>query len=256
MRKKLHLTLLILLAAMLLTGCGGGDDQEDSKDLPEARPLLEESASYLQDATSFELVMDVSGYPVEIETEGLEREDNTPLEFKYARGIFLAPDRVDARIEFGFGALSTTAQLIAVDREHYFRGQLLGNRWIRGELIEGFSPASLIAQPGGIPYALLSIADLTMIGRTDLDGLPVFHLKGTIQASDVHSLTFGLIRTKQGTISIEVYIQVKDRRVVQIRLVDPPPAETEADEPTDWQISIGGYNQDVTINPPTLETEN
>ncbi|MBI5958855.1 MAG: LppX_LprAFG lipoprotein [Chloroflexi bacterium] len=255
MHRQLHLIILTVLMAALLAGCGG-NKQDDNEDLPEARPLLEEGASYLQDAQSFELEMDVSGYPVNIKTDKLEPSDDEPLLFKYARGVFQAPDRIDANIEFGVGEFSTTAQLVALDREHYFRGQLLGNRWIRGELIEGFSPASLIAQPGGIPYALLSISNLTMQGRTDLDGLPVFHLSGTIQANNVHSLTFGLIRTQQGTINIEVYIQVKDRRVVQIRLIDPPPVQAEDEEPTSWQITFAGYNRDVTITPPPLQEEN
>lgn len=248
-RTLLQLIALSLIAALAITACGGSKADSDEA-LPEARPLLEEGAQQIQNADSFGLEMDVEGYPVHIELKDIALPSDTPLEFKYARGIFQAPDRVNASIQFAFGVLSTTAELIAVDRDHYFRGEMLGNRWIRGELIDGFSPAALIANPGGIGYALDSIRDLQMVGRTDLDGIDVFHLRGTIQASNVHALTFGLIRTREGTLGIEVFITVANRRVAQIVLSDPPPADEENADPTTWLINFSDYNQPVTITPP------
>ncbi len=256
MRHLLRLTVLLVVAALLVTGCNRKHDQKDPEELPAARPLLDESASYIQNATSFGLEMDVSGYPVEISIQDLDVPDGTTLQFKYAKGVFQVPDRIDANIQFSLGDFTTSAELIALNREHYFRAEVFGNHWLAGELIAGFSPASLMAQPGGIAYALQSISDLQMIGKTDLDGLPVFHLTGTIQASNVHALTFGLIRTQEGQLKIEVYIQVKDRRVAQITLFDPPPADETDQEQTTWKISLMGYDQEITITPPPIDKTN
>lgn len=253
MRQLLRFTVLFAVAALLVTGCNRKHDKKEPEELPAARPLLDESASYIQNARSFGLEMDVSGYPVEISIENLDVPADTALQFKYAKGVFQAPDRIDANIQFSLGDFTTSAELIALDRDHYFRAEMFGNHWLAGELISGFSPASLVAQPGGISYALQSISDLQMVGKTDLDGLSVFRLSGTIQASDVHSLTWGLIRTQEGLLKIEVFIQVKDRRVAQITLFDPPPADEQDQEQTTWKISIMGYDQDVSITPPPIE---
>jgi hypothetical protein len=253
MRHLLRFTVLFAIAALLVTGCGRKHNQDQPEELPAARPLLDQSASYIQNARSFGLELAVSGYPVEINLNGLDVPSDTVLEFKYAKGVFQAPDRIDANIQFSLGDFTTSAELIALDREHYFRAEAFGNHWLSGELISGFSPASLLAQPGGIGHALQSISDLQMVGKIDLDGLPVFRLSGTIQASNVHSLTLGLIRTQEGLLKIEVYIQVKDQRVAQITLFDPPPADAQDQEETTWKISIMDYNQDVSITPPPTD---
>jgi hypothetical protein len=260
MRQLQRITCVVLIAAflaLLLAGCGGGDSdsETDTDNLPEARPLIEESASYIQNANSIELEMDVSGYPVEVDMDSVERMAELPLFFNYARGIFLAPDRMMATIQFSLNALSTTAQLVALDRDHYFQLDLLGSRWFRGELIPGFSPASLMAQPGGVAYALTSIADLEMIGQENLDGLNVFHLRGTMQASAVYALTFGLIRTRDGLLQAEMYIRVKNHRLAVLKMIEPPPADGEDTDTTTWTITIVDYNQDVSITAPTTDGE-
>ena len=174
--------------------------------------------------------------------------------FKYAKGMFQAPDRLEATIQIGLGAFSTTAELVALDRDHYLRGDLLtANRWINAELIPGFSPASLMARPGGAAYALLSITDLEMVGEKDMDGLDVFHLRGTVEADAVHALTFGLIRSRQGTLKVDVYIEVSERRVALIKLHEPPPADETDSEETTWWINILDYNQEVSITPPPMD---
>jgi hypothetical protein len=244
-------------AAFLLTSCGG-DEKKDTDDLPVARPLLEESADQIQKASSLDVEIDVDGYPVALGAANLETVPvDVPLYFKYAKGVFQAPDRLEATIQFSLDAFNTSADLIALDRDHYFRSELLtANRWIHAELIRGFSPASLMASPGGIAYALLSITNLEMVGQEDMDGLDVFHLRGTVQANALYSLTFGLIRTKEGELKIEVFIGIDDRRVALIKLLEPPPAEVVDSEDTTWMISILDYNRDVSITPPPLGEDN
>ncbi|MBN1565051.1 MAG: LppX_LprAFG lipoprotein [Anaerolineae bacterium] len=255
MRQLTRITVLILLVT-LLAACGGDDSSSETEmeSLPEARPLIDESATYIQNANSIELEMNVSGYPVSVEMDSVEMLNELPLFFNYARGIFLAPDRMTATIQFSLDALSTTAQLVALDRDHYFKLDMLGNRWFRGELIAGFSPASLMAQPGGVASALASVTDLTMVGRENLDGLSVFHLNGTIQASAVYALTFGLIRTKEGILNADIYIRAKNHQLAVLKLIEPPPDDDSDAENTTWTITIVDYNQAVSIDAP-VESE-
>jgi hypothetical protein len=254
MRYLVRMIVLITCAAVLITGCKSSKT-DGTAQLPAARPLLDESANKIQSASSLDVELDVEGYPVELGTTKLETAPgDAPLYFKYAKGVFEAPDRLEATIEFSVGVITTKASLVALDRDHYLRSELLtGNRWVNTEVIPGFSPASLMARPGGIAYALQSITDLTMVGQEDMDGLEVFHLEGRVQASAMYSLTFGLIRTQEGEIKIEVYIDVSDRRVVLIKLYEPPPVGVTDAEDTTWMISLLDYNRDVTITPPPMD---
>jgi len=256
MRHLIRIVFLLVIAASLMAGCDGDNgNNNNTDDLPSASSLLDESAGYIRDASSFELEIDVNGYPVELTVGGLNLPVDVPLEFKYARGVFQAPDRIDANIQFSLGEISTTADLIAIDHDHYLRGDITSNRWIQEELIKGFTPQSLISGSGGIPDALKSISDGEMVGRIDLDGLDVFHIHGTIEASAVNALTFGLIRTREGQLAIDVYVLVDDHKVAQITLVEPPPAENGDDEPTTWLINLMEYNNDVSIAAPDMDND-
>ncbi len=254
-KRLLNMLIITALLALTAIGCGSSDDDSntDNANLPEAESLLQDSVNQITAAESIEVEMDVSGYPVPVKFDGLTLPSETPLHFKYARGIFQAPDRMNASIQFSLGNFSTTADLIALDRDHYFRGDLLtANRWINDELIQGFSPAALLSQEMGIPFALASITGLQMLGRTRMQGIDMFHLSGTIQANAVHSLTFGLMRSKDGELKIEVYISANDYRVAQIMLTEPPPTTDAQDETTTWEISILNYNQAVNITAPSM----
>lgn len=242
--------ILALLLTMLVTACDSGGDSDNTKteDLPEARPLLEEGVQQINEADTLELEMDISGYPVVVDNPNLNIPPESPLLFQNVRGFFQSPDRLAVNILFRFMDLPLTADLIALDRDHYFRGDVTAGRWLNAELIPGFSPLTLMSPEVGIPFALMSITQLEMVGRERLRGEEVFHLTGMVQASAVHTLTFGLIRTTEGELKIEVYIDVQDRRVAQITITDPPPSD-EA-EATTWDISILDYNQSVSITAP------
>lgn len=261
---RLSRRLFVMLSAIallvsVLTGCDGQDDDTTDgaqpETLPAPKPLLDKSVEQIEEAESIELEMDVSGYPVEIEVVNLEMPEELPIYFNYARGVYEAPDRISASIQFSLGDFSTTAELIALNQDHYFRGDLLtANRWINAELIPGFSPSALLSPERGIPFALVSITGLQIIERTKLRGIDVFHLTGSIQASAVHTLTLGMIRSKDGELAIEVYIATNDNRVAQIKLIDPPPDDLN-EEPTTWHVNILDYNQDVSISAPDMEND-
>jgi hypothetical protein len=252
-RRIYLLTMALGLLAALVTGCNGdNNDEKQSNDLPQALPLLTEATDTLQNASAFEMEIDVSGYPVEIGAGGLQLPEELPLTFQYAKGMFVAPDRIQAEVQFSLGDFATTAQLIAIDRDQYLQGDLLtAGSWIQGTLIEDFTPASLLAEDTGIPHALKTITVLEMVGKEDMDGLNVYHLRGKVDASQVNALTFGLIKTKSGELDIDVYILTEERLIDQIVLREPLPDDAEAGaEPTTWTITISSYNTPATVDAP------
>ncbi len=251
MRQGLYALLTILVLATLLTGCGGKDAADEP--LPDPQALLQKSVAELEQASSLELEIDTSGYPVTLDLE-LDLPQDIPLVFYYAHGLFQAPDRLSATIQFGLGAVTTMAEMIILGHDHYFRGDLLtANRWLNAELIPGFSPDLLFSNEIGIPHALKAITQLEMIGRQRLRGREVYYLRGAVQASAIYALTFGLMRTTEGELRIEVYVGTKDWRVLQLTLTEPPPQDADTDEPTIWKISFLNYNQEVNITAPSLD---
>lgn len=256
MRLTHHTTRLFILALLLIvlvTACGSGDDADDAKNekLPEAQTLLEEGVRQINEADTIELEMDISGYPVPVDNPALNIPPEFPLLFQNVRGFFQSPDRLAVEILFMFTDFPLTADLIALDRDHYFRGDVTAGHWINDELIPGFSPLTLMSPETGIPFALMSITQLEMVGRERLRGRDVFHLTGMIQARAVYALTFGLIRHQDGELRIEVFIDAKNQRVAQITFNDPPPDNEAGAEATTWNIAILDYNQNISIVAPT-----
>ncbi|HML20441.1 MAG TPA: LppX_LprAFG lipoprotein [Aggregatilinea sp.] len=266
MRRYLtYLIVLIAGASLLLAACGGSDKDEP---LPEARTLLQEATQKVEDAASFELEIALSGYPVSIDVGDFPMPMDLPLQFDYARGTFISPDRLSANVQVSLGDLAATVDLVAIGNEQFMRSDTLTQgRWLQEEIIPGFAPSVLLSKDGGITSALNSITNLEMVGRADLDGLDVYHLRGQIDAANVYALTFGLMGSRQGALDADIYIMADDHTVEQIVLHEPPPvvptqdaasgataeAEPEDLEPTVWTISLQGYNESYTIEAPATE---
>lgn len=257
-RSRRVLGILALIIILILAACGSNDDNSDESAAPtqpatpEARALLTEATTQLQAAQSFGLIMDVDGYPVYIQADGLGLTDDMQLQFNYAEGSFQAPDRMQANIEIALGAVGTTIELIAIDRDHYLSGDVLtGGQWLQAELIPGFSPAALVAEDTGIANALNTISNLAYVDDTTLDGIDVDHVRGDVAASAVNSLTFGLIRSADGVLGIDVYIRQDNRQIERVVLTEPAPDASET--ATIWTITFLDFNNDsIAIDAPTL----
>jgi hypothetical protein len=249
MRRMIWIAFGLVGLVLLAAGCGGDGDSDE--ELPEARPLLETATGRLQAAASFFLEIDVDGYPVKIGTGGMDLPADVPLTFDFARGGFVAPDRIQADVQIRLGDFATTAQIIAIGPDQYLKSELLTqSQWIEQQIIAGFNPASLMAEEGGIAHALEAVTGLETVVREDLDGIKVYHLRGQIAASEVNALTFGLIATQDGQLDIDIFIHADDQAVEQIVLHEPLPEGVEEEEPTTWTISIRDYDEAFTINPP------
>ena len=239
------LLLIITAASLWLAACGNNSDSEE---MPEAHALLDEATGQIDEADSFDMEIDVQGNPVLLAVDDSTFGAGIPLEFKYAHGQFVAPDKLHADVQINLGDLGTTIEIVALDREQYMRSDILTQgQWIEQEIIVGFSPRALLSESTGLAYALNTVQNLMMVGRKDIDGLHLFELQGTIDANNVYSLTFGLIGTKSGELQIKIYIRANERRVDQVVLQEPLPEGVEDIEPTTWNIRLMNYNKPVNF---------
>lgn len=250
------LAIVVVALTVALAACNGDGESDDPTALPSPRTLLTDTTSRIESATSFVIEISVSGLPVQINISDVTLPPEIPLVFEYARGTYVAPDQLQAAIDIRVGDTVARTELIALGPDQYMRSDLLtqGN-WIQEQVISGFSPASLMAPETGIPSALAKVQNLEMVERTDLDGVPVYHLTGTIDASDVHALTFGLMGTRAGAMRLDLYVLTDGHWLEQLVLHEPLPDNAEEGaEPTRWTINVLDYNQDISIATPELAT--
>lgn len=248
------LALAVIALAALLGACNGDGENDDPTALPSPRALLTDATNQIQTATSFVIEISVSGHPVRIQVGNAVLSEEIPLVFEYARGTYVAPDQLQAAIDIRVGDAVARTELIALGQDQFMRSDLLtqGN-WVEEQIISGFSPGDLMAPETGIPSALSKVRNLEIVERTDLDGVPVYHLTGAIDAQDVHSLTFGLMGTREGEMRLDLYVLTDGHWLEQIVLHEPmPPDAEEGTEPTRWTINVLDYNQDITIATPEI----
>jgi hypothetical protein len=248
-KQKLAVLFMSMLLVVGIVACGNGDDKEEDTPADPAA-LMRETATNIDQAQSFRLLLDQEGQPTIIENE-LDIE----VSFNNADAIFVQPDRVRAKVSVSIEALTQDLQIIAVSENQYVNNRFLTNdQWQAMTFAHDFSPADLQSADQGIGNALRSAQNVELVGEEELDGVPVYHLKAIVEANLVRSLTVGLIGTREGTVEIDIYIRTRDKNLAQINLNEPPDAESQ--ESTIWTISFAGYgnyNADE-ITEPEVET--
>ncbi|NDJ85470.1 MAG: LppX_LprAFG lipoprotein [Chloroflexi bacterium] len=244
MRRSVKLwSLLLLIVVMVLGACNGEDGDEESP--PEPQELLTEAAQSLNEAESFRLGIRHEGPSTEIDA------GEFVVIFNNATAFFVSPDRVWAKVSVAIGDLTQEVEVIAIEDRQYINNSFLtGGEWQAEVFAQGFQPSDLQSDEKGIGSALLSMDDAELLGREEIaGGVAVYHLRGTVDAQKVRSVTVGLMASDQGAIETEVYIRRDDtRRVARIVLKEP----TETDEVKIWTIDFDSYNRDFEIEEPDI----
>jgi hypothetical protein len=234
---RVPLSTLLLLVSVVLAGCRDSDD-EKTETPPDPAKLVQEAADKIDQAESFRLELRQEGPPTEI-----KNELDLDVTFSSADAIFVRPNRLRARVSVAIGAVTQDVQVVAVGDSQYTNNRFLTNdEWLAMTFAASFSPGDLQSAENGIGHALRTIQDIELVGREDLDGIPVYHLRGLVDASRVRSVTVGLIGTEEGKIELDVYIRTKDSFLARIVLKEPLDPNAETGEQRIWNIDFTGYN--------------
>lgn len=244
---------VLLMLILVLAACNGDSSNDD--DTPEPEALLSEAASNINEAESFRLELRQSGAPTYFSFPSF---DDVDITLNTASAVFDSPNSILAKISVSLGGLVQDVDVIAIeDRQYYNQSVITGGDWVQETLVEGFQPANLTSEELGIGNALNSMSNVTLVGNEEIESVPVYHIRGTVDAELARSITFGLMATASGDIQMNVYIRREGtRHIARIELVEPSPADAETDLSKTWEIDFEGYNQPVSIQEPDVDNAN
>ena len=238
MERKLLGLLSILVLGLILAGCAGSTEPP-----PDPLALIDEAAGYIQTADSFAVTIERSGAPVYIDTTGL-------INFLRATGDYVAPDRVQARVRVLVSGIAGDIDVIAIGTDQYYRHPILtGGQWLNAEFSPGFNAETLVRSESGLGRAMSALQNVEMVGQEDVDGIAMWHIKGTAVGSEVAALTIGLIPAEDDVL-VDLYIRTDDHHAERMQLVQPDTVSESEPVPSTWTVEVYDYNGDYTIDVP------
>src|SRR5204863_9525268 len=133
------------------------------------------------------------------------------IAFVSADGAYVAPDRVQAKVVARIFGLAGEVEVIAIGDDQWMRNKILtADKWVKQTFSPGFNAQKLVSSDQGIEAALKALKDVQMVGRETVDGVPMYHIKGSASGVDIGALTVGLIRGNQ--VQADIYIVVDTGR--------------------------------------------
>lgn len=224
--------LITILLALLLAGCGRGEQPEPAK-------LAAEGATAFDAVTSFHFKLDV--------TEGESAPlGDIGLTLIGADGDTVRPDKVQAKLK-----AKLTGAPIAVN----INGIIIGaDAWITPnpfnateyEKLEDTGGLELFSPAKGVSDVLRGLRNPTYVEEVEIAGVKTHHISGLVDATNLNSLTGGVATA--GELKLDLWIGVDDQLLRQLVAVGPlDPTEKATIKRT---LLLTQFNDTFTIAPP------
>ena len=201
-----------------------------------AAEIFQLSVEAMESSDSFSYVLEMA---VPVDDSGL------PMVSFLISGAFLAPDRERISMTFRAGGLSMEMEFISIGEDIYVRDPLTGAWSIESREPEDvYDSVDLFLDPG---FA----GAVTLVGLADLDGLPVYHLRGS-PVVDILGDYPGVAGEDAQLAQVDFWIGSDDfllrRAVLDIFHTDGsgPPVSTSV------SVSFHGYSEPVVIEAPEI----
>lgn len=231
---------LLLLAALLLAGCGGGAPEPTIAPTPTPTPR-ELSASIgraTQNSQSVSFTIALSGKPV-------FTDDSRLFTINSIAGDLKRPDGVRAALTVRGVAGVAEIRVVSLDGQFYLTNPIT-RQWQCLAPGAVFDPAVLFDPQRGIENLLQAdVEEVTLVGIADLDGRPNYHLRGVVAGPRLLEISDGKLGA--GPVTLDLWADTATMRATQMVLVD---TATDPAEPTTWTITFTSYDQDVDVRAP------
>jgi lipoprotein LprG len=166
------------------------------------------------------------------------------LTLNSAEGDFVKPDKLKVKVNANFGSSVVEMDVIGVGDTAYLTNPLT-REWIKAP--GALSAATVFDPQTGVAALLKKMKNPTRLADETLDGVPVYHVRGDVDAADLSSYTGG--RPLSGTLlKTDIWVGKQDLRIRQVRI---PGKIAEEDPPNIIRtIRLTSFDQPVTIEPP------
>ena len=224
---------LALLLAVALAGCGGS-----SKPSPvDTKTVLDSAAKRLDAVKSvhFDAQIDGEAY---IDT-------SRTVQLKSANGDIVTPDQMQTKIKIGLGTANIDMSLVALGNDRYQTNPVTG-QWGPAQPGFDYSPTVFFDKDKGLSTVLGKLRDVQQLPDEKVDGQDTYHLKGTVERAAIEPITSGAI--EGDPVATELWITKSSNDLVKLILTEP---QTQGKaKPAVWTLTLGKYDQPVTINRP------
>lgn len=237
MYKHNHLAIALVLI-LLLSACS-----TPTPPAPELPPneILRRAGAAMLEQSSMHFKIDIDGAAAPINPA-------LGLGLRSAEGDFLRPDRIGVHLKIISPIVSIEADMIALGDEQYVTN-FLTQAWEPLPAQFGFNPAVMFHPEFGLERTLAEgLDDASNVGVESLDGVQVYHVRGSVSGDRLQAMSGGLIST--GRIDVEVWAEVESFLVRQTVLVDNMTATNEEVEPSTWTLSFSKFGDTVSIDVP------
>jgi lipoprotein LprG len=224
------LILILFAAAVLIVGCSS--KSEESKALPEAATLLQESSQTTRDLKSVHLTLTVTGEIKELPIETLEGDlTNSPTVAAQGKAniLFLGQRLEDVAFVVSDGTLY---------------GALTPNSWQDlGPAGDIYDVSAILNPNTGLANLLASFTDPKTEGRETINGVETVRITGNVTADAVNKIApqIGATGPVPGTAWIQ---EDDDHDLVQAKL-EPTPGNS-------IQMTLADWGKTVTVTKPAV----
>jgi lipoprotein LprG len=215
-----------------------GDRRDDAQADPNADPaqVVNAAAEAMAGVRSVEFTVTRDGAPVFIDE--FER-----IALNAVHGQFSVPGRARAELDVTVnGDLATKLGAVAIDSEVWISNPVTGDF---ETLPAGYDidPSRFFDPQNGWKPLLASLSNVTLAGVDDRGGQR-YHIRGTAPAAQVREITVGLVRDQD--VEVDFWIHPDTHLVTAAEFTT-----TVDGAPTHWELELGKYGEEFTIEPPT-----
>lgn len=237
--QTLRFLILPITLLLLVSACTSSDDE--TEETPDPEEVLDQALDTFQETESARFTLDIDG------TIGLgaEGEGNGELELGAVEGAVERPASAQAEANVQFMGSSVTMEIVAVDGELFLRNLLSGD-WERAPTDLNFDPARIFDDETGISRIVDQLDELTNEGEETVNGEDAWHISAIIDTSEVEGLTGPFFEGE--ILDLDMWIASDDHRLHRVQLHD-----SEAEEPSTWELTLTEHDEPVDITAPELD---
>jgi hypothetical protein len=234
-RPTLYL-ILILILAILGTGCGAAGGEEITPDV-----LLANGVTHMAALPGFQFQITQEGLVVYLDT-------NQSVEFNGATGHYVSPDKALTTVTITALGMLTEIDVISLQEIQWATNPLTG-AW--QELPDDylFKPTQYLdPEAGFFPSLGDGLADLVLVGEEELEELPgltLTHLSGTLPGEVIVEVSKGLISVD--SMKGDLWMDTSTNEVHRVVLTDTSGGESGSSV---WTFDFWNFGSVIPITAP------